>query len=579
MPITLEGLVAKLAKRPLPAMAVTIQRVKYLQKDPITSNQDLQKVIGLDPGFTMDIYRTYGASQADKRGPATDVAHAISMLGPLPVKIAAKNLPTLDKTLPDAAKSGIYRVYSRAIHAAIYAKAIGELRGDKNIDEMGLAALMHNCGEMALWAYAGKPMLEIHKLVQKGADYGSATNSVLGFSMKQLNTALASKWHLSPLITETTDHTWFGKSRSMAVQLACSIARESATGWNSSEVEDLIELLGEYIQHNKAKTTAFIHSLAAQADRQLFGLPLPASTFNMLRQPPVTIITEKKKQEKGTIEVIPQKRKKRPMCIEITQAEQKIKKKPMHIEIEQAEKKPKKPKDMTSLTELLKQMPKEQKREVKPIQATKPVSKPTAKKPESIKKITPTLSKPAPEQQAVKQKPTPPKPAPVKRAAEHRPAAPKTIEKVKAPSEWKPIISKYMRKMRNDLGLKQVMFAMISDNNKQAKVCELMGSDDGPGLNCFAVSIQEENLFKLLLSKQQGFWFKSSNRDKFLPMIPKELLDSIDQNGFFCMSLFARGKPVGFIYADGTYVLNEESYADFKQLCAELCLTLGQVKI
>jgi ribosomal protein S8E len=435
---------------------------------------------------------------------------------------------------------------------------------------------MHNCGEMALWAYAKKPMLEIYKLIQKGADYGSATNSVLGFTMKELNTALAKKWHLSQLITETTDHTWFGKSRSMAVQIACSLARESLSGWNSSEVEDLIELLGDYIQHNKAKTTAFIHTLAAQADRQLFGLPLPASTFNMLRQPPVTIITEKKKPEKGTIEVIPQKRKKRPMRIEIEQVEKKTKKKQIRTEIEQVEKKPKKPKDVASLSELLKQMPKEQKSERKPIKTTKPVSKPKVKKPEPTKKSAPTPPKPAPVKKAVEPKPTPAKPEPVKRAAEIKPAAPKAIEKAKAPTSWQPILSKYMRKMRNDIGLKRVMFAAICDNNNSIKVCELVGANGDPELNNFLVNIQEENLFKLLLSKQQGFWLKPSNRDKFLPMIPQGVLEPIDQNGFFCMSLFPRGKPIGLIYADGKYALNDDSYADFKQLCAELSITLGQ---
>ncbi len=513
MPISLEGLVAKLARRPLPAMAVTVQRVRYLQEDPITSNQDLQRVIGLDPGFTMDIYRSYGASQGDKRGPATDVAHAISMLGPLPVKIAAKNLPTLDKALPDAAKIGIYQVYSRAIHAAIYAKAIGELRGDQNPDEMGLAALLHNCGEMALWAYARKPMLEIFKLVQRGADYGSASYSVLGFTMKQLNTALAKKWHLSKLITETTDHTWFGKHRSMAVQIACSIARESATGWNSSEVEDLIELLGGYIQHNKEKTASFIHSLAAQADRQLFGLPLPASTFNMLRQPPVTIITEKKKPEKEYIEIIPQKRPKRPM----------------RIEIEQPQQRPKKPEKRPSLTELLKQMPRE----------------------------TAVTEKPAP----IADRPTPPK----------------AVQRAKAPLPWEASLSKFIRKMRNDLGLKRVMFAMISQNKKHAKVSELKGADPDSGLNNFTVNVQEKNLFNLLLSKQQGFWLRPSNQERFFPMIPQDLCDSIDETGFFCMSIFVRGEAVGFIYADGQYALNENSYADFKRLCAELSLELGQI--
>lgn len=543
MPISLEGLVAKLAKRPLPAMAVTIQRVKYLQEDPITSNQDLQKVIGLDPGFTMDIYRSYGASQSNKRGPATDVAHAISMLGPLPVKIAAKNLPTLDKTLPDAARIGIYQVYSRAIHAAIYAKTIGELRGDKNTDEMGLAALLHNCGEMALWAYARKPMLEIFKLVQKGADYGSASYSVLGFTLKQLNTGLAEAWHLSSLITETTDHTWFGEHRSMAVQIACSIAQESAAGWNSSEVEDLIELLGEYIQHKKEVTAAFIHSLAAQADRQLFGLPLPASTFNMLRQPPVTVISEEKKIEEVAPEPTPKKKPKKTTYIEIEPAPAKPKR-AMNIEVEKAPEKQNKAEKQPSLTDLLKQMPREPRKEVKPPPAPRP-----GKNPVSSEKVT----------------------------AKSRPTLPKPIQKAKSPMPWEASLSKYMRKMRNDIGLKRVMFTMIDDNNKSARVCELKGASADSRLNNFIVNIKEKNLFNILLSKQQGFWLKSSNREKFLPMIPEDLLDSIDQNEFFCMSIFVRGEAVGFIYADGKYMLNNDSYADFKQLCAELCLDLSQV--
>jgi ATP-dependent exoDNAse (exonuclease V) beta subunit len=264
------------------------------------------------------------------------------------------------------------------------------------------------------------------------------------------------------------------------------------------------------------------------------------------------------------------------MRIEIEQVEKKTKKKQIRTEIEQVEKKPKKPKDVASLSELLKQMPKEQKSERKPIKTTKPVSKSKVKKPEPTKKSAPTPPKPAPVKKAVEPKPPPAKPEPLKKAAELKPAAPKTIEKAKAPSIWKPILSKYMRKMRNDIGLKRVMFAIIGDNKNHVKVCELVGANGDPELNNFMVNIQEENLFKLLLSKQQGFWLRPSNRDKFLPMIPQGVLEPIDQNGFFCMSLFIRGKPVGLIYADGKYALNDDSYADFKQLCAELSTTLGQ---
>jgi len=64
------------------------------------------------------------------------------------------------------------------------------------------------------------------------------------------------------------------------------------------------------------------------------------------------------------------------------------------------------------------------------------------------------------------------------------------------------------------------------------------------------------------------------NSEKFLPLIPEQILESIDKSGFFCMSIFADDKLVGFIYADGKSAMSEESYTQFKQLCAELCSEL-----
>ncbi|MEJ2529097.1 MAG: HDOD domain-containing protein [Gammaproteobacteria bacterium] len=299
MQISLDKWANNLAKRPLPALAITIYRVKQLLEDPNTSNLDYQAVIELDPGFTLDIYRNFGMSPAGKRGPASNVAHAISMLGPLPVKIALKHLPTLDKDLPEAAKIGIYQCYSRAAHAAIYAKEIGEQRGDKNPDEMAHAALLHNCAEMAMWAYASKPMQMIHALVKKGADYGAASQSVLGFTLEQLSAELVRKWQLSPLISETMDHTWFDRERSMGVVIASSLARASAADWYSDEVYDYTEFLSGYLHHSNERTAAYLHSLAATAGRRLCNLHLVATSFSMLQQRPVVtrlLLEERQRQ-------------------------------------------------------------------------------------------------------------------------------------------------------------------------------------------------------------------------------------------------------------------------------------------
>ncbi len=603
MPITLDELVAKLTKRPLPALAVTVQRVKQLLDDPNTSNQDLQAVIGLDPGFTLEIYRRFWSASGDRRGPVSNIAHAISLLGPAVVKDAANVLPVLDKTLPESTQSGIYHCYSRAIHAAIYAQEIGEQRGDKNPDEMGHAALLYNCAEMALWTYAGKAMQKINIMVIKGADYGSASRSTLGFTLEELTAELARVWHICPLITEIMERAWHSQSRPMAVVLASAMARASSMGWYSSETNDLFEFLADFRRQSKERIVAHFHSQAADIARKLLGIPLPTSIFSLLQQIPEPVsepsVTEKKadtkpaakkaakitaaqpaKQPQRPAKTVPQREsEKPPQAKSPVPPVQKVTPEPVPKPVQKA------------VAQILDKVVKE------PVtEPTPPVVKPQPEKPSSPT-MPPATPEPSPEPAAKGQEmeeqqvaakpqrekpPTPITPTPTSKQ-EPKPAV-ESQRKVKKrvlvalPNEWKEVLVKFMRNLRDELGLKRIMFAMLSPDQKQAGVSHLIGADTNSRLRRFSINVEEKNLFNILLSRQQGFWLKPDNQEKFLPMIPEEVVGSMDTSGFFCMSIFVRNKPVGFIYADGKKAMNEECYTQFKQLCASLGSDLRRTK-
>lgn len=554
MPISLDKWVNNLAKRPLPALAVSIHRVKQLLEDPNTSNLDFQAVIGLDPGFTLDIYRSFGMSPAGKRGPASNIAHAISLLGPLPVKIALKHLPTLDKDLSEAARIGIYQCYARAAHAAILAKDIGEQRGDNNPDELGHAALLHNCAEMAMWAYASKPMQMIHNLVRKGADYGSASRSVLGFTLDQLSAELVKKWQLSPLITETVDHTWFDRDRSMGVGIASSLARASATDWYSDETYDLTEFLAGYLHHSNEHTAAYLHSLAALAGRKLHGMHLPVTAFSMLQQQPVVhrlLLEERQRQLREKQKQLQEKLKEKSLK---EYGKELLKQHYSDTRDQAAIQQPAKPRPQP-LKEYLKEHPLEAPVKKQAIPSIKPpgVARPAAKA-QREPSINPAAFKP--------------KPA-AKKIADIMATA-----RVAPPHAWLEFLQHSMRTMRHDLGLQRVVFAMLSQDKSRAGVGYLMGVTANTGLYRFAVNLEQKNLFSMLLSKQQGFWLRPENQEKFLPMIPDEVGAAIDKRGFFCMSIFVRDEPVGFIYADGKSAMNMDGYTRFKQICADLSIDL-----
>jgi len=573
MPITLHELVANLAKRPLPAMSVTAQRVRQLLDNPNTSNNDLQQTIGLDPGLTMDIYRRFGIASGNRRGPVSNIAHAISMLGPAPVKVAVNSLPVLDKNLPEAAKSGIYHCYSRAIHASFYAQDIGRQRGDKNPEEMGHAALLYNCAEMALWTYANKTMQKIQRTVRHGADYGSASHSVLGFTLEQLSAELARVWHLSPLITQTIDHAWHSQPRPMAVVLASSLARASALGWYSVETSGLIEFLADFRRQSREKTIAHIHTQTASIARQLRGVPLPVPAYNILQQTPEPISTTPEPRLEST---------KKAASKRVTAS---IAEKPPT----RPKKKPETP--LTTTPAKRPQTKPDPKQDPKPTRAAATISQ-TA---QPIKVPVKAMAA-KPQKQALVQKQT-------QSSSEKEPVAKPiqptgksvdssaatgstnktrqvTVEQIRlsVPAEWKDPLSRFMRNLRSDLGLKRIMFAMLSQDNKQAGMARLIGADTYSKLHKFSLGVEEKNLFSILLSKQQGLWLKPDNSAKFLPLIPEHVIESIDKYGFFCMSVFVHNQPVGFVYADGIKAMNEGCYTQFKQLCASLSSDLENTR-
>jgi HD-like signal output (HDOD) protein len=468
MPNTLAEWTQFLGGRPLPVMASSKQQVTQLLDSSNATNVDLERAIGRDPGFALGLFRRYAAASRSPKEPPGSLAHAVALLGLATVSDLLKQLPVVEETIEDAARQGLDHCYSRALHAAHYAFAWGCEREDNNPEELRLAALLSNCGEMALWIHAGREMHKIEARVSAGADYGSSTHSVLGCTLQQLNCALAELWRIPHLVTQTLSDGWPALPRGQKLVLATALARETERSWGSAETLELTDCLAE-IQHLAPdRARAALHTLAAETARDLQELALPLTAPGLLDLRPAP--------------------------------------------------------------------------EQKPEQKRKPVpTKHTAVRPVSSEQPATTKSAPAPAN-------------PLQQG-----------------------LTLVTTRMRKELGVTRVMFAMLSRDRKTIKARFVTGAEKESALSRFNCAYDKRNLFSVLLSKPQGFWLREDNREKYLPLIPASLREAVDTRGFFIMSIYLRNKPVGLLYADAAQpdALNEEGYKRFKQLCQQLCNQLA----
>ncbi len=281
----------RLSAKALPAMALTCKRVPQLFNSPNANNADLQRVISRDPGFTLAIYRAFSTHSHPPKEPITNLAHAISLLGIEPMTRASNQLPVLNEQLKGEARTALYACYSRAAHAAWYALNWGRLLKLQNSEEMAIAALLHELGEMMLWSHNQQEMSQIIALQRRGMTAKTAEQTLLGFELSQLSLCLAEQWKLPELLIESWIPSGAFKIRSLTVMLASALARESASSWHSEETEELIVLAAELLKQELDQGNASIHSLAAGAARNLHGLPLPLTAYELLKPRPAPVIT------------------------------------------------------------------------------------------------------------------------------------------------------------------------------------------------------------------------------------------------------------------------------------------------
>jgi HD-like signal output (HDOD) protein len=122
-----------------------------------------------------------------------------------------------------------------------------------NIEEVALAALLHDLAEILLWCFAPKMAIEIRDRLQADKSLRSVTaqEQVLGFRLFDLQSALCHAWHLPELLNMLMDDANAHLPRVQNVRLAVNLARHSITDWNNAALPDDFAAIEKLLHINR----------------------------------------------------------------------------------------------------------------------------------------------------------------------------------------------------------------------------------------------------------------------------------------------------------------------------------------
>lgn len=172
----------------------------------------------------------------------TTIEQAVMMQGIEPFFRCFEQLAVVEDELRPHPQAllGLLCVIRRAQRAAKYASDWAMWRYDLGIEEITLAALLHDLAEILIWCYAPQQAQQILALQKADPTLRSALaqQTVLGFRFSELQLALCTVWQLPKIHIEMLDPAQVEQPRVKTVQLAADLARHSANGWGNAALPD-----------------------------------------------------------------------------------------------------------------------------------------------------------------------------------------------------------------------------------------------------------------------------------------------------------------------------------------------------
>jgi len=243
----------KLNASGLPVFSRTIRDVRNVSSSSRSSARDLSDVIGHDASMAARVIQIANSPLFNLQNRDIDtISSAVVLVGFDAVRELAISVSVIEEMLKGRQHAKVGQYMAQAFHAAAQARAFARISGHK-CEEVFVAALLKEVGDMAFWSRADQEAEAIENLVTQGADLVQAQLEVLGFELAELGRVLAADWNLGDLVEQVLDGRHDDVPMVQHVQFGHQVAHLLRT--HDLESEALTDVAGQLAKHLDMKVT------------------------------------------------------------------------------------------------------------------------------------------------------------------------------------------------------------------------------------------------------------------------------------------------------------------------------------
>jgi hypothetical protein len=166
------------------------------------------------------------------------------------VKSICLSASLIDELLKGPRRDRILLEMSRAFHAATQARTLAVAKEIPATEEVFVAALLYRIGHIAFWTFGGKKADELEQEIQSNPSIPveQMEKNVLGFTLDQLSSKLASEWQLGDVLADALSSADTSNPLMRSILLGHLLATEASSGrWGTERFDKVVAGVSKFL--------------------------------------------------------------------------------------------------------------------------------------------------------------------------------------------------------------------------------------------------------------------------------------------------------------------------------------------
>lgn len=234
----LDGWMRTLSNQDLPTLNSVVNEICKLSTQDDCRTDDLTKIILRDADLTSKVLKIANSIHYNRSfTPIRTVSRAVVQLGFDNLKNITLASTLIDSFLKGKPKALLIQRLAKSFHAAVQAKALVPYLDGEHKEQVFIAALLRNIGELALLSSGYEAAEQFVSARDNHPEREQAISlEFLGVDIDQINKGLIKEWSLGELVREASEDNLQPNNMVRAINIGNDLSKYMHKGMNSPEM-------------------------------------------------------------------------------------------------------------------------------------------------------------------------------------------------------------------------------------------------------------------------------------------------------------------------------------------------------